>query len=317
MGTKRQPMEIIKSSKFALMKQLLILLLFIGNNSVFAQAKKEALVISTIRIDSLLVSIPQKTVLKAEIIRCSPKGKNQCKDCETDTSLIIKDAKNKVLLYRHGAYNLEEKTDYFAFSQKMPGIGNVLAIQEENYPTVASDQGSLDLYVLDKQGNLMSIVPSLSLSGDFGETGFLKVHRITKEGKFIQPSDSCKNCTWIIETKNFTGQCGFEIGKFYPISLDGSFKNTVSIPDSIPVYAGKNNQVQLKQVKNATSITLFEKPFENSASKKLILKSNTLVKFYMAKSKDDQMSILVSINGIKGYLRDLQELDKLGFPSCD
>jgi len=264
-----------------------------------------------------LVSIPQKTVLKAEIIRCSPKGKNQCKDCETDTSLIIKDAKNKVLLYRHGAYNLEETTNYSAFSQKMPGIGNVLAIQEENYPTVASDQGSLNLYVLDKQGNLMSIVPSLSLSGDFGETGFLKVHRITKEGKIIQPSDSCKNCTWIIETKNFTGQCGFEIGKFYPISLDGSFKNTVSIPDSIPVYAGKNNQVQLKQVKNATSITLFEKPFENSASKKMILKTNTLVKFYMAKSKDDKMSILVSINGIKGYLRDLQELDKLGFPSCD
>ena len=299
------------------MKQLLFLLLVIGNNVLFAQVNKEKLTISKKRIDSILVSIPQKTVLKAEIISCSPKGQNQCKDCVTDTALIVKDAKNRVLLYRHRAYNLEEKTNYFAFSLKLPGIGNVLAIQEENYPTVASDQGSLDLYVLDKQGNLMPIVPSLSLSGDFGKTGFLKIHRITKEGKIIQPSDSCKNCTWIIETKNFTGQCGFEIGKFFPISLDGSFTNIVEMPDSIPVYAGQQNQVQLKQVKNATSITLFEKPFENSASKKLILKSNTLVKFHMAKSKEDQMSILVSINGIKGYLRDLQTLDKLGFPSCD
>lgn len=299
------------------MKQLLFLLLVIGNNVLFAQVNKEKLTISKKRIDSILVSIPQKTVLKAEIISCSPKGQTPCNDCETDTALIVKDAKNNVLLYRHGAYNPEETTNYSAFSQKMPGIGNVLAIQEENYPTVASDQGSLDLYVLDKQGNLMPIVPSLSLSGDFGKTGFLKVHRITKEGKIIQPSDSCKNCIWIIETKNFTGQCGFEIGKFFPISLDGSFTNTVAMPDSIPVYAGQQNQVQLKQVKNATSITLFEKPFENSASKKLILKSNTLVKFHMAKSKEDQMSILVSINGIKGYLRDLQTLDKLGFPSCD
>ena len=296
------------------MKQLLFLLLVIGNNVLFAQVNKEKLTISKIKIDSILVSVPQKTILKAEIIRCSPKGQTPCKDCETDTSLIVKDAKNKVLLYRHGAYNPEEKTNYSAFSQKIPGIGNVLAIQEENFPTVASDQGSLDLYVLDKQGNLMPIVPSLSLSGDFGETGFLKVHRITKEGKIIQPSDNCKNCTWIIETKNFTGQCGFEIGKFFPISLDGSFTNTFAMPDSIPVYAGPKNQVQLKK---ATSITLYEKPFENSANKKLILKSNTLVKFHMAKSKEDQMSILVSINGIKGYLRDLQTLDKLGFPSCD
>lgn len=297
------------------MKQLLFLLLVIGNNVLFAQINKEKLTISKIKIDSILVSIPQKTVLKAEIIRCSPKGQTPCKDCETtDTSLIIKDAKNKVLLYRHGAYNLEEKTNYSVFSQKLPGIGNVLAIQEENYPTVSSDRGNLDLYVLNKEGNLMEIIPSLSVSGDFGETGFLKVHRISKEGKFIQPSDSCKNCTWIIETKNFTGQCGFEIGKFYPISLDGSFTNTVTIPDSIPVYAGPKNQVQLK---NATSITLFENPFEKGTSKKMILKANTLIKFLKAKAKDDQMSILVSINGIKGYLRDLQELDKLGFPSCD
>lgn len=297
------------------MKQLLFLLLVIGNNVLFAQINKEKLTISKIKIDSILVSIPQKTVLKAEIIRCSPKGQTPCKDCETtDTSLIIKDAKNKVLLYRHGAYNLEEKTNYSVFSQKLPGIGNVLAIQEENYPTVSSDRGNLDLYVLNKEGNLMEIIPSLSVSGDFGETGFLKVHRISKEGKFIQPSDSCKNCTWIIETKNFTGQCGFEIGKFYPISLDGSFTNTVTIPDSIPIYAGPKNQVQLK---NATSITLFENPFDKGASKKMILKANTLIKFLKAKAKDDQMSILVSINGIKGYLRDLQELDKLGFPSCD
>jgi hypothetical protein len=297
------------------MKQLLFLLLVIGNNVLFAQINKEKLTISKIKIDSILVSIPQKTVLKAEIIRCSPKGQTPCKDCETtDTSLIIKDAKNKVLLYRHGAYNLEEKTNYFVFSQKLPGIGNVLAIQEENYPTVSSDRGNLDLYVLNKEGNLMQIIPSLSVSGDFGETGFLKAHRISKEGKFILPSDSCKNCTWIIETKNFTGQCGFEIGKFYPISLDGSFKNAVAIPDSIPVYAGPKNQVQLK---NATSITLFENPFEKGTSKKMILKANTLIKFLKAKEKGDQMSILVSINGIKGYLRDLQELDKLGFPSCD
>lgn len=311
-------MKNIQSCKFALMKKLLFLLLIISNNVLFAQVNKEKLAISKIRVESILVTIPQKTFLKAEIIRCSPKGKNQCMDCETsDTSLIIKDAKNKVLLYRHGAYNLEERTDYFAFSQKLPGIGNVLAINEENYPTVSSDRGILDLYVLDKQGNLMQIIPTLSLSGDFGETGFLKVHRITKEGKFIQQSDSCKNCTWIIETKNFTGQCGFEIGKFYPISLDGSIKNAVAIPDSIPVYAGQNNQVILKQIKRSTSISLFEKPFVNSSSKKIIIKANTHIQFHMARSKDNQISILLSINGIKGYLRDLQSLDKLGFPSCD
>ncbi len=86
------------------------------------------------------------------------------------------------------------------------------------------------------------------------------------------------------------------------------------MPDSIPVYAGPKNQVQLK---NTTSITLFEKPFDNSASKKLILKSNTLIKFLKAQSNDNQISILVSINGTKGYLRDLQTLEKLGFPSCD
>ncbi len=311
-------MEIIKGCKFALMKQLLFLLLIIGKNAAFAQADKDALVISKIRIDSILVSIPQKFFLKAEIIRCSPKGKDQCKDCETsDTSLIIKDAKNKVLLYRHGAYDPEAKTNYFAYSQKLAGIGNVLAIQEENYPTVASDLGILELFLLNSQGKLQKISPTLSLSGDFGESEYLKIHRITKEGKFINQTDSCKNCSWVIETKNFTGQCGFEIGKFYPISLDGKFNNTTEITDSVPVYAGQNNQVVLKQVKSSTSISLFEKPFENSASKKIIIKANTLIKFHMARSKDDQISILVSINGIKGYLRDLQYLDKLGFPSCD
>ncbi len=311
-------MEIIKGCKFALMKQLLFLLLIIGKNAAFAQADKDALVISKVRIDSILVSIPQKAFLKAEIIRCSPKGKTQCKDCETsDTSLIIKDAKNKVLLYRHEAYDPEAKTNYFVYSQNLNGIGNVLAIKEENSPSVASDLGSLELFLLNSQGKLQQISPILPLSGDFGGTEYLKIHRITKEGKFIKQSDSCKNCSWVIETKNFTGQCGFEIGKFYPISLDGKFKNTTEITDSIPVYAGQDNQVLLKQVKGSNSISLFEKPFENSVSKKIMIKANTVIKFLMAKSKDNQMAILVSINGIKGYLRDLQNLDKLGFPSCD
>ncbi len=73
-------METIKSSKFALMKQLLLLLLVICNNVLFAHVNKEKLTISKKRIDSILVSIPQKTVLKAEIISCSQKGQTPCKD---------------------------------------------------------------------------------------------------------------------------------------------------------------------------------------------------------------------------------------------
>lgn len=258
--------------------------------------------------DSLLISSENKVYVKAEIISCKDKSLKDCKDCEeTDTLLVIKNYQGQELYKLDYNYDTEGYIELDARSIYLKEIGNVLSISTYETPTVASDRGNIQLFNSDKQGKLRAITGSIPLSGDFGNSDF-KLHKASAFG--------INNQTWIIETKNFIGQCGFEIGRFYVLDINGFKGKEEVFPDSIPVYASKYNTIIIKG-KKPQSLNVLMTPNEGAAKVKLLLKTGMKLQLSHIMYKNQTKFVVIKANGQTYYLNSFDDLSKLGFPACD
>ena len=274
---------------------------------VFAQDQVSYFTKKSVK-DSLLISSENKMYVKAEIISCKDKSLKDCKECdETDTLLVIKNYKGEELYRIEKYYDTEGYIELDAISIYVKEIGHVLSISTYEAPTVASDRGNIQLFNSNKQGKLRAITRNIPLSGEFGNSDF-KLHKASAFG--------VNNQAWIIETKNFTGQCGFEIGRFYVLDLNGQKGNEEVFPDSIPVYASKNNTIIIKG-KKPQSLNVLMSPNEGAAKVKLLLKTGMKLQLSHIVYKNQTKFVVIKANGQTYYLSSFGELSKLGFPACD
>jgi hypothetical protein len=274
---------------------------------IFAQDQVPYFIKKTTK-DSLLISSDKRMYVKAEIISCKDKSLRDCKDCEeTDTILVIKNYQGQELYKLDNNYDPEGYSELDARSIHVKEIGNILLISNYETPTVASDRGNIQLFNTDKLGKLRPITGSIALSGDFGNNDF-KVHKASLFG--------INNQTWMIETKNFTGQCGFEIGRFYALDLNGYKGINEVFPDSVSVYAGKNNMVTIKG-KKPLILNVLMAPKEGSTKVKLLLKTGMKLQLSHIVNKNKTQFVVIKANGQTYYLSSFSEYSKLGFPACD
>jgi hypothetical protein len=297
----KNPTSLIMKLLFSICLSALISL------QIFAQDQVPYFIKKTTK-DSLLISSDKRMYVKAEIISCKDKSLRDCKDCEeTDTILVIKNYQGQELYKLDNNYDPEGYSELDARSIHVKEIGNILLISNYETPTVASDRGNIQLFNTDKLGKLRPITGSIALSGDFGNNDF-KVHKASLFG--------INNQTWMIETKNFTGQCGFEIGRFYALDLNGYKGINEVFPDSVSVYAGKNNMVTIKG-KKPLILNVLMAPKEGSTKVKLLLKTGMKLQLSHIVNKNKTQFVVIKANGQTYYLSSFSEYSKLGFPACD
>jgi hypothetical protein len=290
--------------------------------------------ISTKKVDSLLINTGKKFLVKAEI---KSKDFSKQKDCEVCMpsvfSLVIKDYNNSILL-NHTSKAIDDGNSEIPTSMYLKGIGNVLAIQSSSSPSVASEQGNIILYNVNKEGKLQAVTTEIPITGNFDDGSFFRVNKFADP---YCPTDSfASEKHFCLETINFISYCGFNIGKFYKLDLDGFMRSAMIEKDTIPVYIEKGDSkryiklsaniielLKIGQTAKEKTITLYAAPKINAETQKISLQKNMPLQFNFILHKNHPSAISendfiqVVINGQIGYLKGYDELPKLGFPNCD
>lgn len=302
--------------------------LFVGQQT-WSQQKK----ILTKKIDSILVNTGNRQMLKAELKSIDYSKVKDCEVCQpSNFSLVIKNYQNQVLLNKIQEAADDGTTEY-PFSLSLNGIGQVLAIQSSSSPHLASDQGDITLFHINRAGKLIPITNSISLSGQFDNGSFFRVKPF---GSNYSPIDSLQTKQhFCLETVQFISHCGFNLIQMHKLDLDGYRSEAMITNDTIPIYISKQGTgaylkkseneislVSLGAVDNEKKLQVYAAANKNASKRSIVLQKNMRIRFNYVlhqkmANKESQDFIELQINGQLVYLNGFEQLAKLGFPDCD
>lgn len=261
--------------------------------------------------DSLLIKTQDFPLyVKVEIQKFAVR--ENCDYCEdAPISYDIKDYNDNILYSRVllEQENLisDEWGDVTPISKYFDGIGNVLILNEEWWPSLPSDYGSAVIIGQNTKGELVQVSPGIPLQEPAQN---LNVRSFIKSKNGYEKSIICDTCIKMIETRYSTTYGGISYGLFFPLDIDGDFnKKDIEIKNS-PIYSIDSNVNKL----DSGDFTCYVYPDLNTDIKPIVVTVNSsskinLINFTFKEkpnpySYQEQMPLYVEIDGFKGYVRE-------------
>ena len=150
--------------------------------------------------------------------------------------------KNKVVLLRADTprtglienFISDEWGNVTPISKYFDGIGNVLILNEEWWPSLPSDYGSAVIIGQNTKGELVQISPEIPLQEPAQN---LNIKSFVKSKNGYEKSITCDTCIKMIETRYSTSYGGIRHGLFFPLDINGDFKKQEIQIKSSPIYS--------------------------------------------------------------------------------
>lgn len=219
---------------------------------------------------------------------------------KSDVSIVIKDQNSKILYHKNFPFTGEEEYEIRPGIEKIDDKGNCLGIIIDVVPSAPLYGRSVQYFSFNKSGQFVPITGLIS-----SETFSIKKVRIDNEIKSAVEVDS-----W---TGNYT------VLEYCPIDFNGVTNDKISYIklDKYPVAIDSVYAADCRNRFNPDTVyvMLFENPSENYGNPKPIcITKQSKISFLYAKKSEGHLWLYVIIDGKKGYVRDYNDLSKLGLP---
>lgn len=261
--------------------------------------------------DSLLIKTQDFPLyVKVEIQKFAVR--ENCDYCEdAPISYVIKDYSYNILYSR---VLLEQKNrisdkwgDVTPISKYFDGIGNVLILNEEWWPSSPSDRGSAIIIGQNTKGKLVQVSPEIPMQEPIEN---IKVQSFIKSNNGYEASITCDTCIKMFETKYYTTYGSIRYGLFFPLDIDGNFKKQEIQIKNSPIYSIDSNVNKL----DSGNFTCYVYTDLNTDIDPIMVTVNSsskinLINFTFKEkpnpySYQDQMPLYVEIDGFQGYVRE-------------
>ena len=265
----------------------------------------------TVTHDSLLINT-QNSPLYVEVEIKKIAIRENCDFCEdAPMSYVIKDYSDNILyeriLLEEEKFIVDQWGDVTPILKYFDGIGDVLILNEEWWPSSPSDGGSAIIIGQNTKGKLVQVSPEIPMQEPIEN---LKVQSFIKSNNGYETSVTCDTCIKMIETKYSTTYGSIRYGLFFPLDIDGNFKKREIQIKKSPIYSIDSNVNKL----DSGDFTCYVYPDLNTDRDPIIVTVNSSSKINMINftfnekpnpnSYQDQMPLRVEIDGFQGYVRE-------------
>lgn len=261
--------------------------------------------------DSLLINTQDFPLyVKVEIQKFAVR--ENCDYCEdAPISYVIKDYNENILysrvLLQQENLNSDEWGDVTPISKYFDGIGNVLILNEEWWPSLPSDYGSAVIIGQNTKSELIQISPEIPLQEPMQN---LIVQSFIKSKNGYETSITCDTCIKMIETRYSTTYGGIRYGLFFPLDINGDFKKQKIQIKNSPIYSIDSDINKLDSgnfecyIHSGLNTDIDPIIVTVNSSSKINLINFTFKEKPNPHSYQKQMLLYVDIDGIKGYVRE-------------
>ena len=261
--------------------------------------------------DSLLIKTQDFPLyLKVEIQKFAMR--ENCDYCEdAPISYLIKDYSDNILyskvLLEEENLNSDEWGNITPISKYFNGVGNVLILNEEWWPSLPSDYGSAVIIGQNTKGELVQISPEIPLQEPAQN---LNIRSFIKSKNGYEKSITCDTCIKMIETRYSTTYGGIRYGLFFPFDINGDFKKQEIQIKNSPIYSIDSEVNKLDSgnfecyLYSGLNTDSDPKIVTVNSSSKINLINFTFKEKPNPYSYQEQMLLYVEIDGFEGYIKE-------------
>jgi len=203
--------------------------------------------------------------------------------------------------------NSDEWGNITPISKYFNGVGNVLILNEESWPSLPSDYGSALIIGQNTKGELVQISPEIPLQEPAQN---LNIRSFIKSKSGYEKSITCDTCIKMIETRYSTTYGGISYGLFFPFDINGDFKKQEIQIKTSPIYSidSEVNKLDSGNFKcylySGVNTDSDPKIVTVNSSSKINLINFTFKEKPNPYSYQEQMLLYVEIDGFEGYIKE-------------
>ncbi len=219
---------------------------------------------------------------------------------KSDVSIVIKDQNSKILYQKNFPFTGENDYEIRPSIENIIDKGDCLGIVLEVLPSAPMYGHSVQYFGFNRLDQFVPITGLIS-----SETNTIKKLKIDNEIRYVVEVDS-----W---TGNYT------VLEYCPIDFNGVIDDKISYIklDQYPVAIDSVYAADCRNRFNPDTVwvMLFENPSEKQCNPEPVcITRQSKISFLYAKESEDHLWLCVIIDGKRGYIKDYDELSKLGLP---